>query len=180
MFNDGLAIKEGCSYSDGVNVKLVKNADEQIWPKNGWKTIEYGETDYIEDVYVDVEVGDILRFRVNCNVTQTGDTLLFSPEVRYTEIEPIWNEPVISKNNGKINIALEAQSPSAENSCVIVMLKTGSGIFKKAYIAEKNVTGGKTLFHAENIEADEADKILLFFWKSLFTCAPLREALPLE
>ena len=180
MFNDSLAIKEGCYKSDGVNVKLTRNSNEQIWPQTGWQSVHYGSTVTPEDVYVDVNKGDILRFRINCGENQTHDTLLFSPEVRYTEIEPVWNEPVINENNGKISITFVTQSPSAENSSVIIAVKDGLGVLQQVYIAQKNREDGKIKFMAENIAAAGTDKITAFFFSSLSDLVPLRAALPIN
>lgn len=180
MFNDGLSVKEGCYNSDGINVKLIKNSDEQIWPQAGWQSIHYGSTIFPTDIYADVEKGDILRFRVNCNETQKHDTLLFSPEVRYVETEPVWAEPLITEKDGLFNISLEAQSPSAQCATAIVSVKDSKGILNKAYIANRNITDGKMVYKAENIAAGDTDKITVFFWNSLSELVPLKAALPVK
>lgn len=115
MFNDGLSIKEGCYKSDGVNIRLIKNTDEQIWPESGWETVNYGEKVAPEDVYVDVKKGDILRFRVNSNGSQTHDTLLFSPEIRYTGVLINKTYAKIEMNDTlKLNAVLSDLSGSAD------------------------------------------------------------------
>ena len=93
---------------------------------------------------------------------------------------PVWNEPVITKHNGKISIAFEAQSPSAENSSVIIAVKDGVGVLQQVYIAQKNSEDGKIKFVAENIAAAGTDKITAFFWCSLSDLVPLKAALPVK
>lgn len=98
MFNEGLPIKETGYNSDGIRIKILKNEKEQVWPQSGWKVMEFERNQsYIEDTYVDVEKGDLLRFRVNCNNTQTHDTLLFSPEIRYIEVDETDKEGMITE-----------------------------------------------------------------------------------
>lgn len=98
MFNEGLPIKESGYNSDGIRIKIIKNENEQVWPQSGWKVMEFERNQsYVEDAYVDVKKGDLLRFRINCNVTQTHDTLLFSPEVRYIEVDEADRESMIAQ-----------------------------------------------------------------------------------
>ncbi|MFT4029260.1 MAG: hypothetical protein QM675_05235 [Protaetiibacter sp.] len=68
---------------DGVRVAIYRNAT-QIWPASGWNTV--GATDFTgvsHDLALTVAVGDLIRFVVDKNSTNTYDTTAWDPTVRY-------------------------------------------------------------------------------------------------
>ncbi|TKI56497.1 peptidase S8 [Brevibacillus antibioticus] len=68
---------------DGVNVRLLKN-DKQIWPSNGWQSIEFNDEIGVEiQEELEVEQGDALLFQVDQKESSIGDLLKWTPEITY-------------------------------------------------------------------------------------------------
>lgn len=77
-------IKVTDSKSDGVNLKILRN-DIQVWPASGWRFVGYGADFTFTKFTLEVEAGDKLHFRANCNVNNISDTVSWSPVVEYME-----------------------------------------------------------------------------------------------
>lgn len=78
-------VKKGASeLSDGVQIKILKN-DQQLFPAEGWADLQPGTSVAVPDLIFDVRTGDVIRFRVNCIVTQDADGLTWSKTVSYLQ-----------------------------------------------------------------------------------------------
>ncbi len=127
MLNDGLKIKEGKYNSNGVNIKILKGENENIWPTMGWYRLPYGRhVEYIEDIYVNVEKGDKIRFRINANgeTGVTHDVVMICPEIRY--VTPTFEAVTEEENQLKLDTQYKAiYGTGAENAVKIGVNQDG-------------------------------------------------------
>lgn len=66
--------------SDGVQVKVLKN-NVPIWPATGWAPVSHGSPVLPPDLVEEVQVGDVLQFRVNVKGSAVSDDVTWQPVV---------------------------------------------------------------------------------------------------
>ncbi|QGQ95203.1 hypothetical protein EHS13_10045 [Paenibacillus psychroresistens] len=131
----GHLLKTDIGGGDGVLARITKNGS-RIWPASADQTITYNDQSGVDSNLDNliVAAGDLIRFEVGSNSTNSNDTTSWAPSIAYT-----------SANSGSSNLAPSATvSVSTQYSSSYAGTKAVDGVIGQADVGEWASNGQTT------------------------------------